>query len=138
MAALSYKVALQKYLQFLKDITHVVHTLCSIPPTTESFHQNVLWAHFQCIVWNASLEIDPQILTLLNMIGNGMKVIKYYYQSWFLKELKLFQKKSWRYLHVAALLMNLVLNEIAPVKKCNYPVQLTGDVTNLVVPVHIQ
>ena len=32
--------------------------LCSIPPTTESFHQNVLRAHYQCIVWNTCLDAD--------------------------------------------------------------------------------
>ena len=33
--------------------------LCTIPPTTESFRQNILRAHFQCIIWNACLEADP-------------------------------------------------------------------------------
>ena len=33
--------------------------LCSLPPTTEAFHQNALRAHFQVSHWLAALDIDP-------------------------------------------------------------------------------
>ena len=33
--------------------------LCSLPPTTEAFEQNVLRAHYQCMIWKTSLQEDP-------------------------------------------------------------------------------
>jgi len=33
--------------------------LCSLPPTTEAFKQNVLRAHLQMAIWRHSLNADP-------------------------------------------------------------------------------
>ena len=33
--------------------------LCSLPPTSESFAENVKWAHLQACVWKQATELDP-------------------------------------------------------------------------------
>ena len=34
-------------------------SLCSLPPTTESFSQNIVRAHLQLAIWLNALELDP-------------------------------------------------------------------------------
>ena len=40
--------------------------LCSLPPTTEAFHLNVLRAHLQLSHWYAALETNPPDLDPIN------------------------------------------------------------------------
>ncbi|MPC46696.1 hypothetical protein E2C01_040421 [Portunus trituberculatus] len=40
--------------------------LCSLPPTTEAFEQNVYRAHFQVSQWYSALSRDPPHLSVLN------------------------------------------------------------------------
>ena len=36
--------------------------LCSLPPTTESFQENVKRAHLQTAKWKAALDPDPPVM----------------------------------------------------------------------------
>ena len=35
--------------------------LCSLPPTTEAFEENVKRAHFQCVIWRNALQEPPDL-----------------------------------------------------------------------------
>ena len=35
--------------------------LCSLPPTSEAFQENVKRAHFQCAVWRRALQEPPDL-----------------------------------------------------------------------------
>jgi hypothetical protein len=39
-----------------------IPNLCSLPPTTEAFQENVKRAHLQAAVWKHALDLDPPSL----------------------------------------------------------------------------
>ena len=54
--------------------------LCSLPPTTEAFTDNMKRAHMQTCIWKWASEQINQNLTQLNMVGFEKKNLNLYSQ----------------------------------------------------------